>query len=142
MDAQLQYSEVNTTSEDRLLEPSEAKAVALLPPASQSEAGYQWQRISQEIKDFFAKLPDYVGSFFQKNQRPITNVGIILSAIVALRLIVGILDALNDIPLVGSTFELIGICYSVWFVYRYLLKVENRQEMARQFEDLKQQVVG
>ena len=142
MDAQYQYTQVDTTSEQRLLESSEANAVALLPPATKSEASYQWDRISQQIKDFFAQLPDYVGNFFQQNQRPITNIGLILGAIVALRLIIGILDALNDIPLLGSTFELIGICYSVWFVYRYLLKVENRQEIARQLDELKQQVVG
>jgi CAAD domains of cyanobacterial aminoacyl-tRNA synthetase len=142
MDAPLQYSEVDTTSEERLLESSEAKAVVLLPPATESEASYKWQRINQQIKDFLAKLPDYLGSFFKQNQRPITNIGLILAAIVALRLIIGILDALNDIPLLGSTFEFIGICYSVWFVYRYLLKVENRQEIARQWENLKEQVVG
>ncbi len=138
----MQYSEINTTSEERLLESSESNAVALLPPATQSPASYQWQRISQQIKDFLAQLPDYLGRFFQQNQRPITNIGLILAAIVALRLIIGVLDALNDIPLLGSTFELIGICYTVWFVYRYLLTAESRQEMARQFENFKQQVVG
>ncbi|MFB2980674.1 CAAD domain-containing protein [Microseira sp. BLCC-F43] len=142
MDAQSQYSEVDTKSEERLLESSEANAVALLPPATQSPAGYQWQRISQQIKDFLGQLPDYLGRFFQQNQGSITNIGLILAALVALRLIIGILDALNDIPLLGSTFELIGICYSVWFVYRYLLTADSRREIGRQFEYLKQQVVG
>ena len=142
MDAQMQYSQVDTTSEERLLESSESETVALLPPATQSRASYQWERISQQIKDFLAQLPDYLGRFFQQNQRPITNIGLILAAIVALRLIIGVLDALNDIPLLGSTFELIGICYSGWFVYRYLLTAQSRQEMAKQFENLKQQVVG
>ncbi len=138
----MQYSQVDTTSEERLLESSESETVALLPPATQSRASYQWERISQQIKDFLAQLPDYLGRFFQQNQRPITNIGLILAAIVALRLIIGVLDALNDIPLLGSTFELIGICYSGWFVYRYLLTAQSRQEMAKQFENLKQQVVG
>lgn len=142
MDAQFSYTEVDDTSEEKLLESSEAKAVALLPPATESDTRFEWERISQQIKEFLAQLPDYFGNFFKQNQRPITNIGLIFGAIVAVRLIAGILDALNSIPLLGSTFEIIGIGYSLWFVYRYLLKVENRQEMARQLEQLKQQIVG
>ena len=52
------------------------------------------------------------------------------------------LDALNGIPLVSPTFELIGIGYSAWFVNRYLLKASNRQELAQEIQGLKQQVVG
>ncbi|WP_243903127.1 CAAD domain-containing protein, partial [Aetokthonos hydrillicola] len=47
-----------------------------------------------------------------------------------------------DIPLVAPTFELIGIGYSVWFVYRYLLKASTRQELTDEIAGLKTQVVG
>ena len=53
-----------------------------------------------------------------------------------------VLDALNDIPLVAPTFELIGIGYSVWFVYRYLLKASTRQELTGEISTLKSQVMG
>ena len=49
---------------------------------------------------------------------------------------------MNDIPLVSPTFELIGIGYSVWFVYRYLLKASTRQELTHEISTLKTQVVG
>lgn len=44
------------------------------------------------------------------------------------------MDALDDIPVVAPTFELIGIGYSVWFVSRYLLKASNKQELAQKLE--------
>jgi hypothetical protein len=53
-----------------------------------------------------------------------------------------VLDAINDIPLLAPVFELVGIGYTAWFVYRYLLKVETRKELATEFESLKGQVVG
>jgi len=49
---------------------------------------------------------------------------------------------LNDIPLVAPTFELIGIGYSAWFVYRYLLKASTRQELTNEIATLKSQVIG
>jgi hypothetical protein len=53
-----------------------------------------------------------------------------------------VLDAINDIPLLSPVFELVGIGYTAWFVYRYLLKVETRKELGEEFKSLKGQVVG
>jgi hypothetical protein len=91
---------------------------------------------------FLATLPDYVGSFFNRYKQPLITVGLLVAAIVSVRVVLAILDALNDIPLVAPTFELIGIGYSAWFVYRYLLKASNRQELTSEIAALKSQVVG
>lgn len=59
---------------------------------------------------------------------------------IALKVVLAILDALDDIPVVAPTLELIGVGYSAWFVSRYLLKSSNRQELAQKLEGfLKQQ---
>jgi hypothetical protein len=42
----------------------------------------------------------------------------------------------------SPVFELVGIGYTGWFVYRYLLKVETRKELGEEFKSLKGQVVG
>lgn len=68
--------------------------------------------------------------------------GLIVAAIVAVKVLLAVLDSLNDIPLVAPTFELIGIGYSAWFVYRYLLKASTRQELTHEITTLKSQVVG
>ncbi len=65
-----------------------------------------------------------------------------MGSIVGVKVLLAILDALNDIPLVAPTFELIGIGYSAWFVYRYLLKASTRKELTTEITTLKSQVVG
>jgi hypothetical protein len=52
------------------------------------------------------------------------------------------LGAINEIPLLAPTFELIGLIYSGWFLYRYLLKASNRQELFQDINSIKDQVLG
>ena len=101
-----------------------------------------WQEWVQPVSDFLSKLPDYVGGFFQSYQQPLITLALLLSGVITVKVTLAVLDAINDIPLLAPVFELVGIGYTAWFVYRYLLKVENRQELASQFESLKGQVVG
>jgi CAAD domains of cyanobacterial aminoacyl-tRNA synthetase len=108
------------------------------PSPSQDE----WLKYGEQISSFLATLPEYAGTIFNKYKQPLTVLGLIVAAIVTLKVVLAILDALNDIPLVAPTFELIGIGYSAWFVYRYLLKASSRQELTSEITTLKKQVVG
>jgi hypothetical protein len=67
---------------------------------------------------------------------------LLIAAAVTVKVVLAVLDALNDIPLLAPTFELIGIGYSAWFVNRYLLRAERRQELAQEVDTIKQQVLG
>jgi len=58
-------------------------------------------------------------------------------AAITVKVVLAVLDALNDIPLLTPTFELVGIAYSVWFVNRYLLKASSRQELAEEIQSLR-----
>jgi hypothetical protein len=111
-----------------------------LPPASEPES--QWQQISKQVSQFLQKLPEYLGSFFQNYNQPLITVALILAAIVTAKVVLAILDAINDIPLLSPLFELVGISYATWFVSRYLLKASNRQELADEIQSLKNQFVG
>jgi CAAD domains of cyanobacterial aminoacyl-tRNA synthetase len=102
----------------------------------------QWQKYGEQISGFLGTLPEYLGSFFNEYKQPLVSVGLIVGTIVAVKVLLAVLDALNDIPLVAPTFELIGIGYSAWFVYRYLLKASTRQELTHEITTLKSQVVG
>lgn len=102
----------------------------------------QWLKYGEVASSFLATLPEYLGSFFNKYRQPLVTIGLIVGAIVAVKVVLAILDALNDIPLVAPTFELIGIGYSAWFIYRYLLKASTRQELTNEIATLKSQVVG
>ncbi|RUT09794.1 hypothetical protein DSM106972_002890 [Dulcicalothrix desertica PCC 7102] len=108
------------------------------PSPSQDE----WLKYGEQVSSFLATLPEYAGTIFNKYKQPLTVLGLIVAAIVTLKVVLAVLDALNDIPLVAPTFELIGIGYSAWFVYRYLLKASSRQELTSEITTIKKQVVG
>ena len=110
-------------------------------PAEQSE-NVQWQEWVQPVSDVLSRLPDLVGDFFARYRQPLSTLGLILLLIVAVKVTLAILDAINDIPLLAPFLELVGIGYTAWFVYRYLLKVETRRELVIEFQALKAQVLG
>lgn len=102
----------------------------------------QWLKYGQQVSGFLGTLPDYVGKLFGQYQQPIVSISLVVTSVVAVKVLLAVLAALNDIPLVAPSFELIGIGYSVWFVYRYLLKASSRQELSSEITTLKSQVVG
>ena len=121
-------------------QPDMTQPLVKVPPAPESDE--QLRRIGTQVSVFLAQLPNYIGGFFNEYKQPIINITLAVTALIALRVVLTILVALIDIPLVAPTFRLIGIGYSVWFINRYLLKASNRQELVKELQALKQQVVG
>lgn len=119
---------------------TQAGSITKLQPPVQSQE--QWLKYGQQISSFLGTLPDYVGKFFNQYKQPVVSISLLITAIVAVKVLLAVLDSLNDIPLVAPTFELIGIGYSAWFVYRYLLKASTREELTSEITTLKSQVVG
>ena len=111
-----------------------------VPPTSQSEN--QLQEYWDLFVSYLAKLPDYLGDFFGEYQKPLVTVGLIVAAFVTVKVTLAVLDALNDIPLLSPFFELVGMGYAGWFVYRYLLRASNRKELTEELKALKNQVLG
>jgi CAAD domains of cyanobacterial aminoacyl-tRNA synthetase len=102
----------------------------------------QFQDIKDQVVTIVSELPTYVSNFFSEYQKPIVTVGLILAGGVTIKVMLGVLDALNDVPFVAPFFELVGMGYTAWFVYRYMLKASDRQELLAEIESLKEQVVG
>ena len=91
---------------------------------------------------FLSNVFDYIKEFVDENQKLFVNALLIFLGIVAVKVTLAIISAINDIPLLAPTFELVGLGYTGWFVYRYLLTKSSRQELVQEFESLKSQVVG
>ena len=142
MDANLQQSEyANSTPQSiAAIEGSNPQNLPMLAPATQPEN--ELQIYAQKAADFLANLPEYLGRFFNQYKQPIINVGLFLAAILAVRILLAVLDALNDIPLLSPFFELVGMGYAAWFTSRYLLKSSTRQELAGDIESFKQDLFG
>ncbi|HAX80380.1 MAG TPA: hypothetical protein DCY88_32235 [Cyanobacteria bacterium UBA11372] len=114
--------------------------LATVPPTSESEN--QFQEYVDLVLSYLSKLPDYMGDFFGEYQKPLLTVGLIVAAFVTVKVTLAVLDALNDIPLLSPFFELVGMGYAGWFVYRYLLRASTRKELSEELKGLKNQVLG
>ncbi|XP_020114602.1 protein CURVATURE THYLAKOID 1A, chloroplastic-like [Ananas comosus] len=63
-------------------------------------------------------------------------------ALVAIWLSSVVVGAINSVPLLPKLMELVGLGYTGWFVYRYLLFKESRKELAEDIEALKKKIAG
>ncbi|KAL8111250.1 protein CURVATURE THYLAKOID 1A, chloroplastic-like [Apium graveolens] len=63
-------------------------------------------------------------------------------ALVGVWLSATLVGAINSIPLLPKILELVGLGYTGWFVYRYLLFKSSRKELATDIESLKKKIAG
>ena len=113
-----------------------------LPPAKPQVSDQQWQDAREKLYWLLTILPERLGETFGEYKKPITTIGIILTVIPFVALAVAILDVINAIPLFAPTFELVGFGFSTWFIYRYLLFADKRQEFSQELQELKGRVLG
>ncbi|KAG2654191.1 hypothetical protein PVAP13_1NG491300 [Panicum virgatum] len=62
-------------------------------------------------------------------------------AFVALLVLSSIVSAIDSVPLLPKILELVGTGYSIWFIARYLIYKESRDNLFGKFEDLKQRII-
>lgn len=96
----------------------------------------------KSVLEFLANLFGYLAQFFSEYREIIVNLALILAALITVRVTVAILAAINDIPLVAPTFELIGILFTGWFAWTYLRQAESRKEIGQRFQNLKEEIFG
>ena len=109
---------------------------------AKSPSDQPWREYLDDVLEILAKIPDYVGQFFADYKQPLITLGMFAAAIITVKVTLAILDALNDIPLLAPMLELVGLGYTGWFVWRYLWKASNRQELSTEFEAIKKQILG
>ncbi|MEG4167224.1 MULTISPECIES: CAAD domain-containing protein [unclassified Microcoleus] len=134
--------ETQTITEIVTVDLVEDKAGVMTTVTTTETTASQFQDIKDQVITILSELPAYLSNFFADYQKPLITVGLILAGGISIKVMLGVLGALNDVPLVAPVFELIGMGYTGWFVYRYLLKASNRQELLTEIDSLKEQVVG
>jgi hypothetical protein len=101
-------------------------------PASQSVKKGEW--IVSQVLAFLSNMFGILKNLFNSYKQAIISILIIVGAFVSLRVVLAVMDALNEVPLLKPTFQLIGIGYSTWFISRYLLKPSTRQELSQKWQ--------
>ena len=121
-------------------ETSEPIVIQTSPEPNPTEES--WQAVKQQTTNFFADLPDTLSNFFKDNQRLLLTLGWVLLGFLGIRLLFAALDTIDDVPLIAPTLELIGLLYVGWFIYRYLIRVSDRQELVQVIDRLKSEIIG
>jgi CAAD domains of cyanobacterial aminoacyl-tRNA synthetase len=100
-----------------------------------------WEQDQAMIEDFFSDPSKYLKSFWEQYKPVIVNLGIILAGFFALKVLFSLISFVTDLPLVSPFLELIGLGYTGWFIYHYLLKVETRKELFEKITQVRRGVV-
>ncbi|MBW4688527.1 MAG: CAAD domain-containing protein [Komarekiella atlantica HA4396-MV6] len=143
MESQVQQSDfVDATSPNSIttLQSSEPGNLSTLPSANKSSD--RVSEIGRKISNFLERLPKYVVNFFNEYKLPVISFALLVVGVTGLRILLAIVDAINDIPLVSPFFELVGISYVTWSVFRYFLKASTRKELAAEMRSIKEQIAG
>ncbi|BAZ08450.1 hypothetical protein NIES4071_02550 [Calothrix sp. NIES-4071] len=121
---------------------SKTSALATQAERAATKFDNRAQQVGNKVSDFLAQLPGNINRFYQEYKLPIISFALLVATVLALKITFAIIGAVNDIPLVRPFFELVGISYTVWFTYRYLLKDSTRQELIAQLSSTKKQMLG
>ncbi|MBW4549936.1 MAG: CAAD domain-containing protein [Aphanocapsa sp. GSE-SYN-MK-11-07L] len=101
-----------------------------------------WRLFQVKMTAFFENVTAYTTAFFQNNRPLLNRLGWLALAFLGIRLLFGAVDALDDIPLVSTLLELIGFVYTLRFVWRYLIRESDRQELNQRLNQFKSEVFG
>lgn len=107
------------------------RQATVVPRASETETQVDVDQVVRDLQTKWDRVEN-------KTQVAIYGVG----AVLVLWLSSTVVGSINRIPLLPRVFELVGLGYSAWFTYRYLLFKENRQELISDVEDLKNKITG
>jgi CAAD domains of cyanobacterial aminoacyl-tRNA synthetase len=102
----------------------------------------QLKQTLQQIIDFSTQALANANDIFQSYSPLLGALGWVLLAGIVSKLLLAILDAINDIPLFSTLVELAGFGCTDWFIVRYLIKAVDRQELSEKIEQIKQEVLG
>ncbi len=138
----LETPEVQTVNVDADAPTVEVKMESgpLATAAGAPQSSSEWQEMLAQVKDYLSL--DVINELFNEYRQPIIVTGLVVGGLVTVKVALAILGAINEIPLLAPTFEMVGIGYSAWFLYRYVLKASTREELSASLNEVKRDVLG
>ncbi len=112
-----------------------ASSLSKLSSAPQIQEKWWWQ-LGTQLPVWLTQLPDNLGKIFNQYRQPIISIALILAAGILLKVVLAVIAALNEIPIMTPTLKLVGVGYSSWFVNRYLLSSSTRQELSKIIQEV------
>jgi hypothetical protein len=101
------------------------------------------EQIAQQVKDFANKLLKQLQTSFSGEQKPFVLIGLIVLASILLVILASkVLNFIDSLPLLEPVLKLVGLGYTVWFVYRYLIFAQSRKELVDSVKGFKSKIFG
>ncbi|MDZ8183573.1 MAG: CAAD domain-containing protein [Nostoc sp. ChiSLP02] len=135
---QLEYANPSSLDNVAIIQDSEPGQLSTISP--QKNFTNPLPKIKQKFSDFSERLPRYIIDFYNEYPFPIISFTLLVVTVNLLKILLAVTDAINDIPFASPIFELIGLGYVSWLVFRYFFKSETREEVANEIDSLKNQV--
>lgn len=100
------------------------------------------QRTVSQVSTSVKQSLNSIIAFVKDNGQLLTTIGLVSLALVAFRVLLTLLDTIDDIPLLTPLLKLLGLSYLIWFTNRYFLRTSTRQELAQTVQGYKEQFLG
>ena len=109
---------------------------------SPTESAANRESIQAQLSTFFENAKSYLTAFYKTSQQLLIALGLILLAIISVKLLFAGLSTIDSIPLFTTLLKIVGLVYVVRFTWRYLIREHDRQELIETIERTKAEVLG
>jgi CAAD domains of cyanobacterial aminoacyl-tRNA synthetase len=116
---QKEYADATAARDMMTIQGSEAGSLAKTTNTDASY--YQGSAVGRNISEFLQQLPKKIREFSNEYKLQVISFTLLVVMVIGLRFVLAVIDAINQVPLASTIFELIGIGYITWFVSRLFL---------------------
>ncbi len=111
----------------------------LISPENQgqktTQESQETEEILSQILNFVSNFPQDLQAIFNNYKSPLIVFGLITGGLITINVLGNLLNGLDKIPLASQILTLIGLIYTGWFSFKYLLKPESRQELKTKIDN-------
>ena len=116
-------------TEDTSTSTTPATGTTTTPTTDDDVGTFDGQKIVDKANELVADVADRPAYYTKL-------AGYIAGGLVVLTIVKSVVSAVDSIPVLPGALELIGLGYTAWFVWRYLIFSESREELLSELEDL------
>ncbi|KAG0625218.1 hypothetical protein M758_2G037200 [Ceratodon purpureus] len=118
---------------------TEAKrSLTIVAAKATKEAESTVNETTAAAEDFLQSLQDA----WEKSDDKPAIAGLVAAGLIGVWAAFGLVGAIEKLPLIPDIFEIVGILFSGWFVYRYLLFKPDREELLKIIDEQKAKITG
>lgn len=114
----------------------------ILSSASSESTEESWEAFRANTAAFWENTTRSATAFFKENRQLFSQLGWLFLGFLGVKILFASLDAIDDVPLMSPLLKLVGLVYVVRFVWRYLVRATDRQQLSQKFDQIKTEFLG